>query len=56
MNCSASVNQACLAAHPGKAGSTCMFGADAAPFVKTPLFVLNSMYDTWQAKASVKER
>jgi hypothetical protein len=47
MNSSASVNQACLSAHPD--GTACMFGANTAPFVKTPLFVLNSKYDTWQA-------
>jgi hypothetical protein len=47
MNCSASVNQACLAANPN--GTACMFGANTAPFVQTPLFVLNSKYDTWQA-------
>ena len=37
----ASVNQACLAANPGN-GTVCMMGANTAPFVKTPLFVLNS--------------
>jgi hypothetical protein len=44
-NSSASVNQACLAAIGGADGSTgwkCMFGATAAQYVKTPLFVLNS--------------
>jgi hypothetical protein len=52
MNCSGSVNQACLAAHPAN-GDVCMFGANTAPFIKTPLFVLNSMYDTWQAGAII---
>ena len=47
MNCSASVDQACLVANPN--GTACMFGANTAPFVKTPLFVLNSKFDTWQA-------
>ena len=47
MNCSASVDQDCLKANPN--GTACMFGANTAPFVKTPLFVLNSKYDTWQA-------
>ena len=37
----ASVNQACLAANPGN-GTVCMMGANTAPYVKTPLFVLNS--------------
>ena len=27
-----------------------MFGASVAPYVETPTFVLNSKYDTWQAK------
>jgi hypothetical protein len=31
-------------------GWRCMFGAAVAPYVKTPTFVLNSKYDTWQAK------
>ena len=47
MNCSASVNQACLAANSN--GTACMFGANVAPFITTPTFVLNSKYDTWQA-------
>jgi hypothetical protein len=47
MNCSGSVNQECLRANPN--GTACMFGASTAPFVKTPLFVLNSKFDTWQA-------
>ena len=42
MNCSGSVNQACLAKHT-RNGSVCMFGANTDRFVKTPLFVLNSM-------------
>lgn len=46
MNSSASVDQDCLAANPN--GTVCMFGANTAPYVKTPLFVLNSKYDTWQ--------
>ena len=46
MNCSASVNQACLAANPN--GTACMFGANVAPYIHTPTFVLNSKYDTWQ--------
>ena len=30
-----------------------MFGATAARFVETPLFVVNSKYDTWQEKVRV---
>lgn len=40
MNASSSVNQQCLEANPN--GTQCMFGADTAPYVETPLFVLNS--------------
>eukprot|EP00040_Diaphanoeca_grandis_P010394 m.53174 g.53174 ORF g.53174 m.53174 type:complete len:412 (-) comp21719_c0_seq1:72-1307(-) len=47
MNSSASVNQGCLEANPN--GTECMFGVNTAPHVKTPLFVINSKYDTWQA-------
>jgi hypothetical protein len=47
MNCSASVNQRCLADNIN--GTACMFGANTMPYVSTPLFVLNSKYDTWQA-------
>eukprot|EP00038_Savillea_parva_P019872 m.29423 g.29423 ORF g.29423 m.29423 type:complete len:420 (-) comp4592_c0_seq2:309-1568(-) len=52
-NSSASVNQACLASYGAENGYKCMFGANAAAFVKTPLFVLNSKYDTWQEKAII---
>ena len=31
-------------------GWRCMFGAAVAPYVQTPMFVLNSKYDTWQGK------
>ena len=55
-NSSASVNQACLRDLGGQdkmGGWKCMFGATAARYVKTPLFVLNSKYDTWQEKAII---
>lgn len=48
-NSSASVNQACLAAHPGKGNAwVCFHGAVASQYVVTPLFIANSKYDTWQ--------
>jgi len=52
-----SVNQDCVQTMAQKYGVPrgnrsegwrCMFGAEVAPFIKTPLFVLNSKYDTWQ--------
>jgi hypothetical protein len=50
-NSSASVNQACLAAYPkGIDAWQCFHGAVAAQYVKTPLFIMNSKYDTWQAR------
>ena len=52
-----SVNEACVTdmaqrcgvpAGNRSEGWRCMFGAAVAPYVQTPLFVLNSKYDTWQ--------
>lgn len=54
-----SVNDACVTAMAQKFGVPtgnrsegwrCMFGTAVAPYVMTPTFVLNSKYDTWQAK------
>ena len=53
MGCAASVNAACLAHYGDADGWRCMLGALAAPFVQTPLFILNSKYDTWQEAAIV---
>lgn len=55
-NASASVNQKCLKSLGGGDGSTgwqCMFGATAAQYVDTPLFVVNSKFDTWQKAAII---
>ena len=51
-----SVNQACRAAQPAGMGHLCLFGAVAARYVETPLFVLNSKYDTWQEKGIIGVR
>lgn len=51
-----SINQDCLKALGGPDGADgwkCMFGGVAAGFVKTPIFVINSKYDTWQEKAII---
>ena len=55
----ASVNADCVAAMAAKYGRPagnrsegwrCMFGAAVAPYVQTPVIVVNSKYDTWQGK------
>jgi hypothetical protein len=46
-NSSSSVSAACLTANAGS-GAACFFGGALAPFVQTPLFVVNSKHDTWQ--------
>lgn len=52
-NSTASINKGCLAANGIKAAYKCFFGANVAPFVQTPVFVLNSKYDTWQGGAII---
>ena len=52
-NVAASVNQDCLKSYGEANGFQCMFGANAAAFVTTPLFVVNSKYDTWQEQAII---
>ena len=55
-NSTGSINKGCLAKYNGNgAGEAykCFFGANVAPFVQTPLFVLNSKYDTWQGGAII---
>jgi hypothetical protein len=47
-NCSGGVNSDCIAAaNPGEEWM-CFFAQYTFPHIKTPLFVLNSAYDTWQ--------
>lgn len=53
-NSSASVNQRCLQHFGGPAnGQHCMYGATVAQYIQTPVFALNSKYDTWQEKAII---
>ena len=53
-NASSSVNEECVQRKTVENEEwRCMFGSVVAPFVKTPLFVLNSKYDTWQEKAII---
>ena len=53
MNASASLNQKCLAHYGAARGNECLYGAQVAPFVQTPMLVVNSRYDTWQEKSVV---
>jgi hypothetical protein len=56
MNSTGSINKGCLAANGGASGGDswkCFFGANVAKHVETPLFVLNSKYDTWQGGAII---
>eukprot|EP00051_Salpingoeca_urceolata_P029069 m.488857 g.488857 ORF g.488857 m.488857 type:complete len:384 (+) comp26156_c0_seq1:66-1217(+) len=50
-NSTGSVSKACQTALGG--GQHCMFGGALAQFVQTPLFVINSKYDSWQQKAII---
>jgi len=47
-NATASGNAGCVEHYGAAEGWRCFFGQAVAPFVKTPLFVLNSKYDSWQ--------
>jgi hypothetical protein len=46
-NSTSGVNDACIAAHPGTE-SQCMFAEHTAPHIQTPIFPLQSAYDSWQ--------
>ena len=48
-NVTSGVNQDCVAAH-SKTGDEwmCMFAEHGSPFIKTPIFILQSQYDSWQ--------
>ena len=46
-NSSAGVNDACIAAHR-HSQSDCIFAANTLPHIATPIFVLQSAFDSWQ--------
>jgi len=46
--CKGGVNKACVEANKGKE-SNCMFAEHTAPHIKTPIFPLQSEYDSWQS-------
>lgn len=53
-NSSGSANAACAASFAAPADRwKCFFGQEAAKHVQTPLFVLNSKYDSWQGPAII---
>jgi hypothetical protein len=47
-NASGGVNQACIAAYSAADAWHCFFAPYTFPHVKTPLFIVNTPYDTWQ--------
>ena len=46
-NASSSLNAGCLAHYGAENGVACLYGGNVAPFVQTPLMVVQSRYDTW---------
>eukprot|EP00042_Codosiga_hollandica_P046335 m.486553 g.486553 ORF g.486553 m.486553 type:complete len:405 (+) comp57215_c0_seq16:64-1278(+) len=46
-NSSAGVHQGCLAAHPHN-GQLCIMAENTYPYITTPIFISNSVYDTYQ--------
>eukprot|EP00747_Dinoflagellata_sp_TGD_P211588 gnl/TRDRNA2_/TRDRNA2_84807_c0_seq3.p1 gnl/TRDRNA2_/TRDRNA2_84807_c0~~gnl/TRDRNA2_/TRDRNA2_84807_c0_seq3.p1 ORF type:complete len:297 (-),score=41.33 gnl/TRDRNA2_/TRDRNA2_84807_c0_seq3:34-924(-) len=50
MNCSAGVNDQCVSARRAAGGdiSDCIFAHHTLPFIKTPIFVMQSVFDSWQ--------
>lgn len=52
-NSTNAIDADCRAHYGEKDAWRCLFGATVAQHVQTPLFVLNSKFDTWQASAIV---
>jgi hypothetical protein len=52
-NSSGSTNDACEAAYGAANAWQCFFGQNVAKHIKTPMFVLNSKYDSWQGPAII---
>lgn len=55
-NTSASANPQCLAIYTGVEEWKCFFAQYVAPFVRSPIFALQSMYDAYQTSAEIKSR
>jgi len=47
-NVSSGVNQRCIAAHTTGDSSDCMFAEHTVPYLKIPIFPLQSRFDSWQ--------
>ena len=52
-NSTAGVPAACLAAYPAAEAWRCFMAQFAAPFIQTPLFALQPMYDAYQVGAEL---
>ena len=48
-NSSSGVNEQCIAGNAG-AEWRCMFAEHTSPFIRTPTFPLQSVYDSWQVR------
>jgi len=48
MNATSGVHQGCIANYAIKEQWKCMFAQYTAPFITTPMFPLQSEYDSWQ--------
>lgn len=48
MNATSGVHQGCIAGHSAADQWKCMFAQHTAPFITTPMFPLQSEYDSWQ--------
>lgn len=50
MNATHGVNEACIAAKlgSGRDSSDCVFAANTLPHIKTPIFIMQSPFDSWQ--------
>jgi hypothetical protein len=53
-NAISSLNKKCIAATPNDTQWQCMSAQYTYPYISTPIFSLNSMYDTWQIKNTLE--
>ncbi|CAI5472961.1 unnamed protein product [Closterium sp. Yama58-4] len=47
------LNPHCLASRPANDSWQCFFPQHFLPFLRTPLFILNSLYDSWQVRLAL---
>lgn len=48
MNCREGVNQKCINSYPDEEKWKCFFAEYVAPFISTPIYAIQSKFDTWQ--------